>query len=106
MVIGTLDDDPAADAEIAAWCQIAKVLHDLKRARIGLIGHVLEAMLDMHADPTAFTAAFGCHVVQTEPDDLMRHYRKVEESAVEKAEARSSISSTRPTPSPIRSRAS
>ena len=35
MIIGTLDDDPRAGAEIATWCRIARVLHDLKRARIG-----------------------------------------------------------------------
>ncbi len=88
VVIGMLEGDPAADQEIAAWCGIAKVLHDLRRARIGLMGHVLEGMLDMHADPTALTAAFGCHVVLAEPDDLMRHFRTVEESAVKKTEAR------------------
>lgn len=88
VVIGMLEGDAAADGEIATWCRIAKVLHDLRRARIGLMGHVLEAMLDMHADPTAFTAAFGCHVVLTEPDDLMRHYRGVEESAIARTEAR------------------
>jgi L-arabinose isomerase len=78
VVLGTLTDDPQADAEIAEWCRIAHVLHDLRRARIGHLGHVLEAMLDMHTDPTAMTAAFGCHVVQCEPDDLLRHYRAVE----------------------------
>jgi L-arabinose isomerase len=88
VVIGMLEGDAGADQEIRSWCQIAKVLHDLKRTRIGLMGHVLEAMLDMHADPTAITAAFGCHVVLTEPDDLMRHYRKVEENAVKAMEAR------------------
>jgi len=72
VILGTLDGDPAADAEIARWCDIAKVLHDLKGARIGHFGHVLESMLDMHSDPTSFTAAFGCHIVQTEPDDLLR----------------------------------
>ena len=72
VVLGTLHDDPIADAEIAEWCNLAKVLHDLKGARIGHFGHVLESMLDMHSDPTAFTAAFGCHIVQTEPDDLLR----------------------------------
>ncbi len=77
VVIGTLHDDPAADAEIRRWCDIAMVLHDLKRARIGHFGHVLEAMLDMHSDPTALTAAFGCHVVQTEIDDLVRLHRTV-----------------------------
>ena len=72
VILGTLDDDPAADAELADWCDIAKVLHDLRGARIGHFGHVLESMLDMHSDPTAFTAAFGCHIVQTEADDLLR----------------------------------
>jgi L-arabinose isomerase len=39
------------------------------------MGHVLEAMLDMHTDPTALTAAFGCHVAQIEPDDVMKHFK-------------------------------
>ena len=77
VILGTLDDDPEADAEIADWCRIARVLHDLKRARIGHFGHVLENMLDMQTDPTALTAAFGCHIVETEPDDLMRQFRRV-----------------------------
>jgi L-arabinose isomerase len=34
-------------------------------------------MLDMHCDPTALSAAFGCHVVQTEIDDLVRLHRTV-----------------------------
>ena len=49
VIIGTLYNDPEAEKEIACWCDIAKVLHDLKGARFGLIGHVLEAMYDMHA---------------------------------------------------------
>ncbi|MCX7886351.1 MAG: L-fucose/L-arabinose isomerase family protein [Verrucomicrobiae bacterium] len=75
VILGTMEDDPQADAELAEWCSIAKALHDLRRARIGHMGHVLEAMLDMHTDPTALTAAFGCHVVQCEPDEILRHYR-------------------------------
>lgn len=77
VILGTLHGDPLADAEIAEWCSIAKALHGLRGARIGHCGHVLEAMLDMHSDPTALTAAFGCHIVQSEPDDLLRHYRTV-----------------------------
>jgi L-arabinose isomerase len=77
-IIGTLyEEDSPAHAEIAAWCRIARVLHDLKGARIGHFGHPIEAMLDMHADQTAFTAAFGLHVVQTELDDLVRLARTV-----------------------------
>jgi len=82
VVIGMLEGDPVADAEIAEWCRIAMALHDLRRARIGHMGHVLESMFDMHTDPTAVTAAFSCHVVQCEPDDIMRHYRTPDPSAV------------------------
>lgn len=82
-VIGTLEDDPQADAELEEYCQIAKVLHDVKRARLGLMGHVLESMLDMHSDPTQFTAAFGCHIVQTEPHDVYRFYKEVTEQEIQ-----------------------
>ncbi len=82
LIIGTLDDDPEADAELARWCDIAKVLHDVKGARIGHFGHVLESMLDMHSDPTMFTAAFGCHIVQTELDDLVRVHREVTDEEI------------------------
>jgi len=82
VILGMLHDDPVADTEIAEWCQIAKVLHDLKRARLGLMGHVLEAMLDMHVDPTAVTAAVGSHVVLCEPDDILQQYRQTAPAAV------------------------
>ena len=82
LVVGTLEDDPEADAEIEEYCKIARVLHDLKSARIGHFGHPIEAMLDMHTDPTMLTAAFGCHVVQTEAEELLEHYQNVGEEAV------------------------
>ena len=87
VILGTLYDDPEAEAELADWCDIAKVLHDLHGARIGHFGHVLESMLDMHTDPTALTAAFGCHIVQTEADDLLRLYRTVREPEIEAKKA-------------------
>lgn len=86
VIIGCLHDDPQADAEIGEWCDIAKVLHDLKNARLGHFGHVLESMLDMHSDPTALTAAFGCHIVQTEPEDLMRPYTSVTDQQIRSKE--------------------
>ncbi|MBN1294168.1 MAG: arabinose isomerase, partial [Candidatus Latescibacteria bacterium] len=88
VIIGMLYDDPAADSEIAEWCAIARVLHDLKGARIGHFGHVLEAMLDMHSDPTSLTAAFGCHIVQTEPDDILRLQRTVTENEIDEKKRR------------------
>jgi L-arabinose isomerase len=77
VILGTLEDDPTADREIAQWCDIAMVLHDLRRARIGHFGHPIEHMLDMQTDQTALTAAFGCHIVQTEADELLRLERTV-----------------------------
>ncbi len=82
-IIGTLYGDAQAQAEIAEWCAIARVMHDLKGARIGHFGHPIEAMLDMHSDPTAFTSAFGLHIVQTEIDDLMRLDRTVTDDEIE-----------------------
>ncbi|MFZ4683453.1 MAG: arabinose isomerase [Terrimicrobiaceae bacterium] len=83
-ILGHEHGDPIVDREIKSWCQIAKVLHDLRRARIGLMGHVLEAMLDMHTDPTAITAAFGAHVVMVEPGDIFKHYREPDAGGVER----------------------
>ena len=100
VVLGTLENDAAADADLAEWCQIAKVLHDLRRARLGHLGHVLESMLDMHTDPTAVTAAFGSHVVQAEADEVMRQFRQVPENDPAVAAKRDLILSFFDTPDP------
>ena len=63
---------------------IARVLHDLKGARIGLMGHVLEAMYDMHADPTAISAAFGIHVPLLEIDNVIELYNTVTNEEIER----------------------
>lgn len=85
-IIGTLHDDPQADAEVQEYCRIAKVLHDLKTARIGHIGHPIESMLDMHSDATMITAHFSPHIVQCEEHEIVTQYKTVtnEELEVEK----------------------
>jgi L-arabinose isomerase len=40
-------------------------------------------MLDMQTDQTALTGAFGCHIVQTEAEDLLRLEREVADSEIE-----------------------
>lgn len=82
VIVGALYDDKQADKDIAEWCNIAKVLHDLKGARFGLMGHVLEAMYDMHADPTAISAAFGVHVPLLEVDDVLKVSQSVTEDEI------------------------
>ena len=83
VIIGCLYNDDEAKAEITKWCDIAKVLHDLKGARMGLMGHTMEAMYDMHADPTAISAAFGLHVPLLEVDDVNDLYNTVTEEEIE-----------------------
>lgn len=83
IIIGTLTNDEKADKEIADWCDIAKVLNGLKGARLGLMGHVLEAMYDMHADPTAIASAFGVHVPLIEIDDLVTVYEEATEEEIQ-----------------------
>ena len=83
VIIGTLYDDKEAQDEIAKWCNIACVLHDLKGARIALMGHTMEAMYDMHSDPTAISAAFGLHIPLLEIDDLLEEYDTVTEEEID-----------------------
>ncbi len=82
-IIGTLHDDPAADSEIENYCRIARVLHGLKTARIGHIGHPIESMLDMHTDATMITAHFSPHVVQCEEHEIVTQYKQVSDAEVE-----------------------
>jgi L-arabinose isomerase len=99
VIFGTLEGDEEADREIESWCRIAHVLHDLKTARIGLMGHVLECMYDMHVDPSLITRTFGCHVVQVEPHDIFKHYRNPDKAALETMTAR--IKGFFDTPDPV-----
>ena len=83
VIIGCLYDDKEAEKEVSKWCDIAKVLHDLKGARMGLMGHTMEAMYDMHADPTALSAAFGLHVPLLEVDDVLEVYNTITEEEIQ-----------------------
>lgn len=82
MIIGTLTHDSEADIQFDEYYRIAKVLHDLKNAQFGHLGHPINAMLDMHTDATMLTAAFGCHVVECEANELFLHYEKIDEQEI------------------------
>ncbi len=100
LIIGTLENDAEADRKIDHWCRIAHVRHDLKKARLGHMGHVLEAMLDMQTDPTALTAAFGCHIAQCEPDEILTEFVKIPENSAEVAAMSARILDFFDTPDP------
>lgn len=82
VIIGKLYGDTEALCEIAEWCDIAKVLNGLRGARIALMGHVMEAMYDMHCDPAAITNAFGVHVPLLEIDTLVALAESVTEEEI------------------------
>lgn len=82
VIIGKLYGDEKAKAGIREWCDIAGVLHGLRGARFGLMGHVLESMYDMHADPTAVSSAFNVHVPMLEIEDIFKIYSAVTEAEV------------------------
>ncbi len=82
VIIGRLWGDEKAQKELSEWCSIAKALCKMKGARIGLMGHVLEAMYDMHTDPTLIYNTFGIHVPLLEIDDLATEYHRVTDGEI------------------------
>jgi L-arabinose isomerase len=70
MVVGTLHDDEQAWKRILDWCKVARAYAVVKKARIGVMGHTYEGMLDMNSDPTMFEAHLGLHCEHIEMDDL------------------------------------
>lgn len=83
IVFGRLHGDPHVREKIETLCRIGRCLHILRRARIGLMGHVYEGMLDMNHDPTMFDAFFGMHIEHIELDDLLEYVNSVDESSVD-----------------------
>ncbi len=84
LVVGTLHDDERSWQRIRDWCRVARAYAALRNARIGVMGHVYEGMLDMNADPTLFDAQFGMHCQHLELDDLQACVDAVTEAAVER----------------------
>lgn len=84
VILGVLENDPDAAEQISEWCSIAHVLHGLKYARMGLMGHVMEAMYDMHADPAALSKTFGVHIPLIEVDEIVSLYQNVTEAEIDR----------------------
>lgn len=100
-IVGLLEGDSAADEKITEWCRIAHARHDLRKARFGHMGHVLESMLDMQTDPASLTATFGCHIVTCEPDEIMREYQLLDADNPAVQEMSKKILSFFDTPDPV-----
>jgi L-arabinose isomerase len=87
VVSGVLNpDDPDTDAgavawnEIGGWISAAGVASELRRARIGVLGHTYPGMLDLYADFTRLQGRLGIHVELLEMDDLETRVQAVSEA--------------------------
>ncbi|MDB5937372.1 MAG: L-fucose isomerase-like protein [Massilia sp.] len=69
-VAGTIEGDERAWGRIATWIRAAAAARDLRRSRIGFLGHAYNGMLDMYTDFTAISGQLGAHVEILEIDDL------------------------------------
>jgi L-arabinose isomerase len=88
IIFGMLHDDPRAWSRIQEWVLAARAVNALRNARIGLLGHPFEGMLDMNADPTAFQGAFGMHVDMIEMCDFKKRVDEVSPAAVDAMKGR------------------
>lgn len=70
LIVGTLYNDDATWCRILDWCKVARAYAAMKNARIGVMGHIYEGMLDISTDTTMFDAYFGMHCEYIELDDL------------------------------------
>lgn len=77
--------------EIKEWCEAANVIHNLRKARIGFLGHPYPGMLDMYSDFTQHHAQLGTHIEILEMCDLETRVNAVtdEEEERKAAEAQS-----------------
>ncbi|NMB12400.1 MAG: arabinose isomerase [Firmicutes bacterium] len=83
VLFGRLEGDERVWKEIGEWCQVAKVLHDLRYADLGFLGHTYEGMLDMYFDPTDFHTFFGQNIKMIEMCDLKERVDAVTDSELQ-----------------------
>jgi L-arabinose isomerase len=71
LVTGVLDGG-AAWQEIHAWVDAARVMAQLRRSSIGLMGHYYGGMMDVYSDYTQLAAVFGSRFEIVEIDELKK----------------------------------
>ena len=81
-VTGYLDDS-AVWTEIQEWIDAAHVKSVMSKNRLGVLGHYYGGMLDVYADLTKQSAAFGTHIEIVEMCEVKKYRDVVTESEVE-----------------------
>jgi L-arabinose isomerase len=96
-VTGMLEPEPdvrepseLAWTQIQEWCEAAAVTRNLRRTRLGFLGHPYPGMLDMYSDFTQHQAQLGTHIELLEMCDLEARVTRVtkDEARCKEEEAR------------------
>jgi L-arabinose isomerase len=82
-VTGVLRGDPGCWRQIHEWIDAAQVVHTLSHARLGLMGHYYNGMLDVATDLTQVCATFGTHIEIVEIDELSHLRENVSDAQIE-----------------------
>lgn len=80
-VTGVLDDEETW-REIEGWLAAAQVRATLSSARLGLMGHYYNGMLDIMTDVTLVSIVFGTHLEIVEVDELSALAAEIDESTL------------------------
>ncbi|PYV27197.1 MAG: arabinose isomerase [Acidobacteria bacterium] len=93
VVTGMLEPEPdvrepwqSAWKGIREWCEAAAAVRNLRRARIGFLGHVYPGMLDMYSDFTQHHAQTGAHIEVLEMCDLDERVNAASEPEIRRKE--------------------
>jgi L-arabinose isomerase len=81
LVTGWLEED-FAWSQISAWVDAIRVRREIRDARVGILGHYYNGMLDVYTDVTRLASVFGSHFELIEMDQLKRHRDVVTPDAV------------------------
>ena len=76
VVVGSLEDK-AAYEEIRLLAGVHKVVRDLRKLTIGVVGHVFRGMYDLENDKTKIKGALGPNIVYVELSHLVRQWQDV-----------------------------
>ena len=76
-------DEPAVWEEIQDWIDAANVAKVMSNNRLGVLGHYYGGMLDVYADLTKQSAAFGTHIEILEMCEVKKYRDAVTETEVE-----------------------
>ena len=82
LIAGSMDDE-SMWREIDGWLDALYLASELRRTRVGTLGHYYGGMLDVYSDMTQLSSVFGCHFEIVEMMELKKLRSSLSRSQVE-----------------------